>query len=77
VLACGLGCLSGLLMAHMEFIWNVRGPSVFLIIPLSWLVTMLAAGLLGALLPPPSPERTRGLTWQSVMQQKRTGKDES
>lgn len=67
VIAGCLGATAGLAMSHMEFIWKVPGPTVYLIIPLSWLVTFVSAAVLGSLLPPPRPEQVRGLTWQSVM----------
>lgn len=67
VIAGCLGAATGMTMAHMQFVWDVPGPSVYLIIPLSWLVTFVSAALLGSLLPPPRPEQVRGLTWQSVM----------
>jgi len=67
VIAGCLGATAGLAMSHMESLWNVPGPTVYLIIPLSWTVTFVSAALLGSLLPPPRPEQVNGLTWQSVM----------
>jgi Na+/proline symporter len=63
-----LGAITGGLLGYGELIPGLASPSSLLVIPLSWLATFSLAALLGGLMPAPTPEQVRGLTWQSVMQ---------
>jgi SSS family solute:Na+ symporter len=68
VLTAGIvGTLSGLIFGYMDILFGVTGPSTYLIIPLSWLVTFALAALLGGFLPGPRPEQVRGLTWRELV----------
>jgi hypothetical protein len=68
IVAAGLiGTFVGGSIAWLGIRYGDEGPSTFLIIPLSWAVTILAAAVLGGFLPPPRPEQVRGLTWRSVV----------
>ena len=67
VLVAGVaGAAAGLLFAYAEVLWGVKGPSPFLIIPLSWLITFGLAYLLGWVLPRPRREQVEGLTMRTV-----------
>ncbi|CAN5818275.1 hypothetical protein BH23PLA1_BH23PLA1_20960 [soil metagenome] len=59
-----IGAASGLLLAFAaDLLPGWRGPSMYLVIPLSWAITFGTAALLGLFLPKPLPERLAGLTW--------------
>jgi hypothetical protein len=67
VLTAGvLGTATGLVLGYGALISGFVRPSSLLVIPLSWLATFLMCALLGSLFAAPSPEKVRGLTWQSV-----------
>lgn len=72
-----LGTLCGFLMAFGDLLGATTVPSSYLVTPLAWLVTFLAAALLGALQAPPSEENTRGLTRQSVMRENQDARTSS
>lgn len=67
VIAAGiLGTASGFAFAFSGYFLE-RSVSPFLIIPLSWAITIGTAALLGVVLPRPQPEQVRGLTLASVL----------
>jgi SSS family transporter len=62
-----IGAASGLAFGFMDMIPGVRAPTPYLIVTLSWAVTMLLAAVLGGFLPGPRPEQVRGLCWRDVV----------
>ncbi len=71
VLSAGvLGAAAAMLLAYADMVPGVQSASGYLLIPLSWLITFVAAALLGGLLRGPRPEQVRGLTWYSVVRGK-------
>ncbi len=64
-----IGSASGLLLAFADLLPGWRGPSPYLVIPISWFITILLAAIFGLFLPRPSPERIKGLTWASAREQ--------
>jgi SSS family transporter len=64
-----LGAVTGVALGYGGLIPGLGSPSSLLVIPLSWLATFTLAALLGGVMPAPTPEQVRGLTWQSAMQE--------
>jgi hypothetical protein len=67
VIAGVAGTVSGFVFAFMDLIPGLKAPTPFLVIPLSWGITLFLAGVLGGFLPGPRPDQVRALTWREVV----------